>query len=426
MSEHITAMLKRALDGLESYGNLDGETRRNALKEELQFYVLNFIYHHPTYSSWIMYGGSALRIIHGLDRMSVDLDFEISHEITEGFLEEAKKDIEEHFKNTYGAEDNFLTIKITAGRGLVLKFHVGEALSSGNPSQQVHVKIDLNHFAAPTGVTERRPINHDQLSFVIMTYTMSTLMASKIAAIFLRGIRGVGGASYEEKGRDIYDLLWYMGKKIVPDISYLRGKNVEEAKDIRTLFEKLTIKMNSVSDENLKQDLSPLFINRTFTENWLQHWRETYGGLLNGYKIHTIKELERIVVSQDFRTDIFSFVYWYGTEEGKSMKVMYTITDHWIDDVEIAMKKDTAKEEKIEIVDHGSKIKPATQEKLKQYAMLFLQKTEEYLKHNERIIIGDEITTKLIRTTAEKLNQREQTVLNKASLISCELEDLLK
>ena len=25
-----------------------------------------------------MYGGSALRIIHGLDRMSIDLDFEIS------------------------------------------------------------------------------------------------------------------------------------------------------------------------------------------------------------------------------------------------------------------------------------------------------------------------------------------------------------
>ena len=32
-----------------------------------------------------MYGGSALRIIHGLDRMSVDLDFEISDTITEKF-----------------------------------------------------------------------------------------------------------------------------------------------------------------------------------------------------------------------------------------------------------------------------------------------------------------------------------------------------
>ena len=104
---------------------------------------------------------------------------------------------------------------------MLLKFHVGEELSFGHPSKQVHVKIDLNHFVAPKTVTERRPINRDQLSFVIMTYNMSALMASKIAAIFLRGTRGVGEAVYEEKGRDIYDLLWYMNKKVVPDFDYL-------------------------------------------------------------------------------------------------------------------------------------------------------------------------------------------------------------
>jgi len=29
----------------------------------------------------------------------------------------------------------------------------------------------------------------------------------------LRGTRGVGADVFEEKGRDIYDLLWYMDKK---------------------------------------------------------------------------------------------------------------------------------------------------------------------------------------------------------------------
>ena len=95
MSEQIVAILKRKLDDLAAYGEIDAETRRNALKEELQFYVLNFIYHHSEYSNWVMYGGSALRIIHGLDRMSVDLDFEIPHSITEKFLEDLKKEIED-------------------------------------------------------------------------------------------------------------------------------------------------------------------------------------------------------------------------------------------------------------------------------------------------------------------------------------------
>ena len=88
------AILKRELDELTAYGELDVKTRRNKLKEALQYYVLNFIYHHPAYSKWVMYGGSALRIIHGLDRMSVDLDFEVAHPITEKFLEELKREIE--------------------------------------------------------------------------------------------------------------------------------------------------------------------------------------------------------------------------------------------------------------------------------------------------------------------------------------------
>ena len=136
-------------------------------------------------------------------------------------------------------------------------------------------------------VTERRPINRDQLSFVIVTYNMSSLMASKLAAIFLRGSRGVGEAMYEEKGRDIYDLLWYMEKKIVPDFDYLIAKGID-VKDPRALFDKLTLQMNKVSDENLKQDLLPLFVNRNFIESWLKNWRESYFHLLNDYKIRTV------------------------------------------------------------------------------------------------------------------------------------------
>src|SRR3989338_11143154 len=300
MSEQIKTILKRKLDDLASYGEIDVETRRNALKEDLQFYVLNFIYHHPEYNKWIMYGGSALRIIHGLDLMSVDLDFEISHSITEKFLEELKKEVENHFTNTYGAGSDFLTIKITTGRGLLLKFHVGEELSSGHPSKQVHVKIDLNHFVAPKTVTERRPINRDQLSFVIITYNMSSLMASKLAAIFLRGTRGVGEATYEEKGRDIYDLLWYMDKKVVPDFDYISAKDID-VKDPRTLFDKLTIQINKVSNKNLEQDLSPLFMDKTFIGNWLKNWRESYLRFLDDYKIRNIRGLASIKVTEDFR-----------------------------------------------------------------------------------------------------------------------------
>lgn len=427
MSKQISTILKRKLDNLAAYGGLDAETRRNTLKEELQFYVLNFIYHHPKYSSWIMYGGSSLRIIHGLDRMSVDLDFEVSHTITEKFLEELKKEIEDHFTNTYGAGPDFLTIKITTGRGLLLKFHVGEELSSGHPSKQVHVKIDLNHFVAPKTVTERRPINRDQLSFVIITYNMSSLMASKLAAIFLRGTRGVGEALYEEKGRDIYDLLWYMNKKVVPDFDYLIAKGID-AKDPRALFYKLTLQINGVSNENLKQDLEPLFVDKTYIQNWLKNWRESYFRLLDEYKIRTIKELESIGMHQDFHTGTLSFVYWYATEDGGSARVVYNLSEYWIifSEGNLQVEIDKKLEEKFDFKSNGARSRETSQEKLKQYATLFYQKTEKYFKKTNGIILGDSIITKVIRITADNLNQKEQIVLNTSALLSCELDDLLK
>ncbi len=427
MSEQIITTLKRKLDDLAAYGELDAETRRNALKEELQFYALNFIYHHPEYNKWIMYGGSALRIVHGLDRMSVDLDFEVSHAITEKFLEELKSEIEEHFKNTYGVGADFLTIKITIGRGLLLKFHVGEELSFGHPSKQVHIKIDLNHFVVPKTVHERRPINQDQLSFVIVTYNMSALMASKIAAIFLRGTRGVGEAIYEEKGRDIYDLLWYMNKKVVPDFDYLVAKGID-IKDPRALFDKLTLQMNKVNDENLKQDLMPLFTNRPYIENWFKNWRENYLRLFDAYKIRTVTELEHVRVHHDLMPDNFHFIYTYKTEDDRPVRVVYTLSDYWImfREGDLAIKEDKKISEMIEFTSTGSTSHPPSQEKLKLYATLFYQKTEKYFKKTNKVMLGDSIATKVIRITADNLNQKEQIVLNKSTLLSCELDDLLK
>ncbi len=427
MSEHISAILKRKLDELVAFGGLDAETCRNALKEELQFYVLNFIYHHPEYCTWVMYGGSSLRIIHGLDRMSVDLDFEVQHVISDSFLERCKKEIEDHFTNNYGTNADFLSIKITTGRGLILKFTLADELSFGSGSKQVHVKVDLNHFVAPKTVTERRPINRDQLSFVILTYNMSSLMASKIAAIFLRGTRGVGEETYEEKGRDIYDLLWYMNKKIVTDFDYLIAKNID-VNDPRALFDKLTLQMNKVNDKNLEQDLVPLFVDKSYIRNWLKNWRESYLRLLEEYKIRTVKELESIEIHQDFRTDTFSFINYYSTDDGGSIRIVYNLSEYWIifGEGNLQIDIDQKLEEKFDFRSNGVGSRKTPQRKLKQYATLFYQKTEKYFKKTNQTMLGDVIFTKVIRMTTDNLNQKEQIVLDKSALLSCELDDLLK
>ncbi|MBU1164010.1 nucleotidyl transferase AbiEii/AbiGii toxin family protein [Patescibacteria group bacterium] len=430
MSEQISTILKRKLDDLSTYGFpiTDPEIRLNALKEELQFYVLDFIYHHTEYGKWIMYGGSALRICYALDRMSVDLDFEINNKIDNNFLNELKKEAEKHFSKIYGVDSEFLRITITNNRGIKLKFNVG-SLIPGFRSEWVDVKIDLNHFPAPANVmTERIPQNHGQLSFAIRTYNLSSLMASKIAAIFLRSTRGVGEAVYEEKGRDIYDLLWYMGKQVVPDLDYLKAKNVKEAKDYRTLFTKLAVKMNNVSEKNLKNDLTPLFLDPRFITNWLANWRDTFFQLRDMYKIRTVSKFEGVRVFEDFRTDVFSFIFKYSTKEGDHVRIICNLSEYWFlfTDIEVSFPINNAVSDNIEFSANGSSSRPTLEKKKKKYASLFYKKIEAYLKKINNEIVGDTLTTKLIRVTADNLNQKEQIILRKEDLIRCDFDDLLK
>ncbi len=428
-NNQIVLMLKEKIDSIVEQGTSNAETLRNVLKEELQFYVLNFIYHHPDYSNWIMYGGSALRICHDLNRMSVDLDFEITHEIEGSFLKNLKNKIENYFKTAYNLSNGLLTTKITTDRGLRLCFYIGDLVGLDIHSKQVIVKIDLNFFTAPKTVIERIPINHNQLSFVIKTYNMSSLMASKIAAILLRGQRGgAEGILYEEKGRDIYDLLWYMNKKIAPDLDYLKAKKVDVS-DLRELFDKLTIKMNKVDDTNLKNDLSSLFVDQTYIINWLKNWRESYLRHLNDYEINTIKALENIFIRQDFRTEHFSFIYEYRTENTTTVHITCNISDYWIDfkDGDILVPIDNKVSDMAKLAENiVDKLSASQQKKLIQYATLFYQKIEKYLKKTNGVVLGGNIITKVIRMTADKLNQKEQIVLNKSALQSCELDDLLK
>src|SRR3989344_2817820 len=384
MSDQILTVLKSKLDGLSTHGFsiTDPETRLIALKEELQFYVLDFIYHHPEYNKWIMYGGSALRICYDLDRMSEDLDFEVSHEIGNDFLGGLKEDAEKHFSKVYGVDSKFLRITITNNRGIKLKFNAG-ILIPGFRSEWIDVKIDLNHFPAPAKVvTERIPKNHGQLSFVIRTYNLSSLMASKVAAIFLRGTRGIGKAVYEEKGRDIYDLLWYMSKKIVPDLDYLKAKNVEEAKDYRTLFTKLVVKMNKVNDENLKNDLTPLFLDSRYVTNWIKGWRDTFFQLRDKYKIRTVSKFEKVRVFEDFRTDVFSFIFEYSMKEGDRVRIICNLSEYWFlfKDIEVSFPINNIVSDSIEFSANGSNSRPTSEKKQKEYASLFYEKIEAYLK----------------------------------------------
>ena len=194
------------------------------------------------------------------------------------------------------------------------------------------------------------------------------------------------------------------------------------------MFDKLTLQMNKVNDTNLKQDLSPLFTDQTFIENWLKNWRTTYLRLFEDYDIRTVANIEKIVIAKDFRADNYLFHLIYISDEDKSLIITCSISDYWINfrEGDLSITIDEKVKNIVEFSNNEITNKPASQDKLLQYATLFYQKTENYLKKVNHTIFGDSIDTKLIRMTADNLNQKEQLLINKSTLLSCELDDLLK
>ena len=60
---------------LEKYNPQSVEDYENALKEILQELILMGLHRNGFFEKAAFYGGTALRIMHGLDRFSEDLDF---------------------------------------------------------------------------------------------------------------------------------------------------------------------------------------------------------------------------------------------------------------------------------------------------------------------------------------------------------------
>jgi hypothetical protein len=429
MNNLILSTIKDKLDNIQLADSLiSSDIKRNIVKEVLQYYVLNFIYHHSQYKEWVMYGGSALRICHGLDRMSVDLDFEIADNINNTFLNKLEEELKEYFYSNYNINKDLLTFSTTNNRGITLKFHLADVLNINSASKQIHVKIDLNNFVAPSSVrTKYFAQNKYQLSFVIKTYNMPALMASKIAAIFLRGERGVGKNIFNEKGRDIYDLLWYMKKQIIPKTDYLRAKDVKEAKDLETLFNELTKKMKKVSDNNLKEDLSPLFVNQEYIKNWLKNWRISYDNYLVNYQIKKVENFVEVYISKDRINNIYFLDFTYKTEDDEEIDIRYNLSESWLRSQEGKINIEASDELLKSIRYHEEKIKIQDKDdKLERFAELFLRKNKDYFNKNNNLIIGDRLETKNIYMPKSNINYIQEVSINKLKLLKIELDDLLK
>ena len=236
--------------------------RRNLLKNYLQILVLDFFYSHKDYSQLIFYGGSCLSHCYDLPRLSEDLDFvDIKKKIE---LKKLAKDLENYFK-----KNTDLEVKATDQKFRVyLKFPLLHELelSGKNESGLLFLKVEIfKGFDFCKGYkTEIIPLFKFNKTILIKTFDLPTLMATKIRAILHRKWEKTdkkGKIIAKVKGRDYFDLMWYLGKGIRPNFTCL-----EKIKNCKELEEKLLEIVKKVDARSIRFDLEPLIDNPLLVE----------------------------------------------------------------------------------------------------------------------------------------------------------------
>jgi hypothetical protein len=259
--------LRHALDSHDP--SLAVETKRILLKEVLQAHVLDLLYNHPHYRRLNFYGGTCLHVIYGLNRLSEDLDFDNGAGVD---LSNLAVDLSGLFRNTLGYER--VEIKTQrSGNGIVrttIKLPILNELGlSPYATEALHLKVEVSHHNQ-VAVLERTPVFYLGRSFVPSHFSLETMMAGKMIACLERNFqRGRDGAFI--KGRDYYDLLWFMQRGVRP-LEEKLTLDGEKTYTVESALLALREKIKDISVSDLAVDLLPMFESRTFIETWLENF----------------------------------------------------------------------------------------------------------------------------------------------------------
>jgi predicted nucleotidyltransferase component of viral defense system len=267
----------------------------NALKEIIQEIVLLGLWRSKFYEKALFYGGSALRILYNLDRFSEDLDFSLNRpeknfHITK-YLDAIKAELElwgfeVHAEEKDRKNRNTIDSAFIKANTLIHLLKIDSNLKT-HKNAVMKIKLEIDRDPA-IGFSSDTRYHLYPIPFTIKTMTLPDLFAGKMHALLCRTIRT------NIKGRDWYDLIWFVKNNIPCDLHYLRNKMVQtghmdgsEALTRETLVELLSRKVKEIDFSLAKNDVAP-FLKTSRQKDELSLWSEAF---FNEYLIREISVL---------------------------------------------------------------------------------------------------------------------------------------
>lgn len=228
--------------------NLPLTRKRAILREYLQSKILELIYQEKISKHIYFIGGTALRLLHDLDRFSEDLDFDVVSISPEQIKNLAKKVQGELVAENLEVELYENTTQKRNYYELWFKNLLFELDISRSQSEKLMIKLDFEYFWR--GTTDEIVL-YKRYGFLanIMTLPLQQILVQKIYAYLNR---------QQTLPRDIYDITWLIAHGAKIDAVFLQKNKLPMN------IVSLAIKKYSHEEEKLdayKRQLRPFLMN---------------------------------------------------------------------------------------------------------------------------------------------------------------------
>ncbi len=263
----------------------------NALKEIIQEIVLLGLWRSKFYEKAVFYGGSALRILYKLDRFSEDLDFSLNQPEKafkiKKYLDAIKTELElwgfEVHAEEKDKKNNTIDSAFIKANTLIHLLKIDSNLKT-HKNAVMKIKLEIDQDPA-IGFSSDLKYHLHPIPFTIKTMTLPSLFAGKMHALLCRTIRT------NIKGRDWYDLIWFVKNNIPCDLHYLQNKMVQtghiDCSEVLTrgkLVELISKKVKEIDFSLAKNDVEP-FLKTSRQKDELSLWSDAF---FNDYLIQEI------------------------------------------------------------------------------------------------------------------------------------------
>ncbi|MGZ5468480.1 MAG: nucleotidyl transferase AbiEii/AbiGii toxin family protein [Candidatus Aminicenantales bacterium] len=190
------------------------EDSLRALREVMQEIALLGLWRSKFFEKTAFYGGTALRVLYGLDRFSEDLDFSLlekngSFDLA-GYSEALKKElasfgfaveVESRAKSAGAAIQSTFLKADTRTQMITVEFDKG-LVQQVPRNQALRIRLEIDTDPPPGFATETRYLLRP-VPFAVRTFSLPDLFAGKMHAVLCREWKS------RVKGRDWYDLVWF-------------------------------------------------------------------------------------------------------------------------------------------------------------------------------------------------------------------------